>query len=317
MRAAELPAGSLTNCTEYNSEYAGIYRVKATAPREYKIPFYYKDLDGNATFTHKDIGETFLTNIEIDQLIKEGFKVKVYEGFYWNDTFNMKELVDKLEKLRKTDPKGALGTVVKALGNNAYGKTVEKLDGFEYVIAKECPEGYRELDDDLTPEHIFFKISEDDLIKDYHCPQLGAFITAYVRMMLRQSILMNEKDWVYADTDCIAFKSNMNDKLDIDNSTYGAWKIEAEGEEYMFIDKKVYCDIEANEKHAKGMNLSKMTKEDFENWYNGRPPTQKQIQRKGFMRVIKGENMFHEREKIGSKKFIQKSEEKIKKVVAK
>jgi hypothetical protein len=44
-----------------------------------------------------------------------------------------------------------------------------------------------------------------------------------------------------------------------------------------------------------------LTSDDFKNWFEGRPPTQKQIQRQNFVKIISGFDMFIEREKIGQK----------------
>jgi hypothetical protein len=189
--------------------------------------------------------------------------------------------------------------MIKAIGNNSYGKTVEQLEGLEIVLSKECPEGYSHYQDegDLF-KHIWFKFSEPG-IRDYHQPHLGAFITAHVRMVLRRAILLNPDAWLYADTDGIMFSEPVN--LDLSPTRYGAWKQESNGEIYRIITKKVYANEDASEKHAKGVNINKLGPDDFIKWFNGVPPVQTQIQRSNFLATMQGEHMFFERTKIGQK----------------
>ena len=119
-------------------------------------------------------------------------------------------------------------------------------------------------------------------------------------MKVRQAALLNPGAWLYADTDCVVFSCEPKG-LDIHPSRYGAWKVECEGEEYRIITKKVYAKIDASEKHAKGMNVKKLTAADFERWSNGEAPTQTQIHKNNLTKVLAGADMFIERVRRGTK----------------
>jgi hypothetical protein len=305
MREAKLPAGRCVYSPHLHP-YADVYIARVRAKNfANRIPFYYRDMEkGRSVFGLQEIGETWLTSIEIEQLQREGWKVEVFESWFWDSSFRMKEYVDRLEFLRVGEgrnPKDAQGEMVKAIGNNSYGKTVEQLDGLDLIMSPEQPEGFSPYPVDnetVEPglELIWYKIGEP-MLREYHQPQIGAFITAQVRMVVRRAALQNPDAWLYADTDCVMFREPV--ALDFDARRYGAWKIEAEGERYTIIAKKVYTSADGMTKHAKGMNVKKLTGADFDKWLSGTAPRQKQIQRQSFVKVISGFDMFIEREKVG------------------
>lgn len=309
MRDAKLPTGRCFTMLEGASRYAKTSIQRITATRAGNIvPFYWRDDEGKSRFTNETIGPTWLTSIEVEQLVKEGWQVKCERSYFWEDSFSMKEYVDKLEQLRihaPGGPSGAQGMVMKAIGNNSYGKTVEQSDGVEYILALEKPEGWHDVHGvDEGLQHCWFRFAKP-VPKEYHQPQIGAFITAHVRMVVRRAALLDPLAWLYADTDCVVFTRPVN--LPCDAKKYGFWKIEVAGEPYYHIAKKVYADISASVKHAKGLNIKRLNAEDFEAWYRGSPPEQTQVQRQNFVRVMTGAEMFAERTKLGEKIPLQKS----------
>jgi hypothetical protein len=303
MREAWLPDGNAHPVRQYWGRYPGIYRVIASNSKN-KIPFYYTDSDGDRIFGMREITETWLTSIEVQQLQAERWKLTVYEGYLFDGRFKMTEYVDKLEHIRMNadgGPSGAVGTMMKSIGNNSYGKTVEQLDGVEYVIATECPVEYAPfiVSDDAHQDLPVWVKKGEPQIKEYHKPQIGAFITAEVRMKLRRAALLDPDAWLYSDTDCNMY-SREPKGLDIDVSRYGAWKIECEGEHYRVITKKV-AKVDGSEKHAKGMNIKKLSADDFERWSRGEEPTQKQLHKNNLMKVLAGADMYVERIRRGTK----------------
>ncbi len=304
MRDTDLPCGRIYQLAELDEYFpVAMYRVTAHNPAN-RIPFYYRTIEGGArgVFGLDGIDETWLTSTEVSQLMDEGWNVDVREGYGWDDSFRMTEYVDRLENLRMNaegGPNGALGLLVKAVGNNSYGKTVEVLDGLELLLSVERPEGffnYQAEDDELR--HIWCRFA-DPAIRDYHQPQLGMCITAHVRMEVRRAALLDPDAWLYADTDCTMFSRAVN--LPIHKSRYGAWKIEAEGENYRLITKKVYADYTGTVRHAKGMNVRRLTTDDFLKWFEGEAPVQKQLHRNNFLKVMTGADMFVEHEKAGQR----------------
>lgn len=307
MREAWLPAGRCFHLLG-KSRYAtcGIYRITASNPAGV-IPFYYIDANGTACFDAKEISDTWVTSIELAQLERERWRVKVAEGYAWENAFQMREYVNKLEALRMAapdGPSGALGTMLKSLGNNSYGKTLEMLDGMELLLSLERPgEEFREYqpDEDLL-SNVWFRFKQPQW-RDYHQPQIGAFITAHVRMEVRRAALLAPESFIYADTDCTVFDAPVD--LPIDPKRYGYWKQEEQGEYFYMITKKVYASRAQDEKgrprvaHAKGLNVKRLTLADFERWHEGRPPIQEQVQRQSWLKVMGGAPMFVSREKTG------------------
>ena len=302
MRDCWLPAGKVLRTKSVNAyAKAAIYCVNATNPKN-TVPFYWKDAGKKYQKSLDNLERCWLTTPELVQLQKEKWKIEILDGYFWNDHFRMKSYVDKLEALRvhgPGGPKSAQGEMMKSIGNNSYGKTVEQLDGLEIVMARECPEGfsaYQDEDDLFT--HLWFAFSEPKS-KGYHQPHLGAFITAQVRMVLRRAILKNPAAWLYADTDGIMYKEPV--ALELSTTQYGLWKQESNGETYRIIAPKVYANHDASEKHAKGVNINCLTNDDFIAWFNGNPPEQIQSHRKNLLDVMSGHDMFYEHKKVGQR----------------
>lgn len=306
MRDAWLPAGRCIHTDRVNRyANAAIYRVTATNPKN-KVPFYYRDSENDSVYGMREITDTWITNEELSQLQSERWNVTVSEGWFWDEVFNMREYVTRLESLRVNAPEGpngAQGLMMKAIGNNSYGKTVERLDGLELAMSRDCPEGffaYQDADDLF--QYVWAKLAQPHP-RDYHQPQLGAFITAHVRMVTRRAALLDPDAWLYTDTDGVMFSRPV--ALNLDAKRYGFWKLEVNGEAYRLINKKTYAKIgfgpESRDKHAKGLNVRHLTDADFAAWFTGQPPTQQQLQKQNFVKVMTGFDMFATRIKSGEK----------------
>lgn len=302
MRDTDLPAGQCMRTDEYKKGVSAVYQVKMRRDIESQIPFYYRTLDKNlGYFTCGAEVETWITNIEYEHLIKDRWYIEVLDGYVWDDGFNMSEMVTNLERLRFTDPKGPsgpLGITVKMIGNNAYGKTLEQLEGMELVFANDCPKEFIPyMPENPEMDYVFCRLREP-LKRAYHQPQVGVFVTAHVRMLVREAALKSADKFLYADTDCVVFSEPV-DYLDIDEKRYGAWKREVDGLDYIIIGKKIYCDKKGLKK-AKGLNIKELTLDDYELWLNGKPPKQIQTQRQNFVKFMSGKNMFLNSERRGT-----------------
>lgn len=309
MREAELPAG---DCGHMKGEpqYAKLFvcRITATNSRN-RIPFYCRELlsDGRilSAFATTAIHDSWITSSELAQLRAEKWSVQVHESWCWYGTFNMAEYVTALETLRRNapgGPSGAVGTMIKQIGNNSYGKTLEQLEPLELVLSSDCPPGFVDYYGRESPEivpYVWCRLTKTPA-KKYHQPQIGAFITAHVRMVVRRAALLAPASFLYADTDCVIFSKDVTRQLDIDSSRYGAFKLEAEGADYMLIAKKVYASGDFKTKHSKGLAVKELSFADFVEWYEGRVPVQRQAQRQNFVKVMRGENMFVNRTRKGT-----------------
>lgn len=316
MREAALPCGEMMRDRFAPDDDAlpFIIRIKAKNP-DNLVPFYYRSERGGSIrslFATNEIHDTWITSIEYWQLVSEGWKIRVLDCWMWAQSFNMREFVDKLEVLRRKaegGPSGPEGTMIKATGNHSYGKTLEQVEPLEYVLARECPPDalpyYGDGSDPL--DFVFYRIDPDRKKKSHHQPQIGAFITAHVRMVLRRVALLRPESWIYADTDCVVFDSDMTALIDIDPTRYGAWKIEESGTPYLMIAKKVYTEIPREgsdpaklHKSAKGLHVRKLAHADFESWFEGLPPEQDQTQLNNFLSVLVGAEMYRSQAREGT-----------------
>lgn len=302
MRDTTLPAGRCYRSEKYEEGKPGVYQVRISRNEESLIPFYYRTLEKNlGFFTCGASVETWITSTEYEHLKADGWNIEIFDGYAWQESFNMADMVNDLERLRFTDPQGPsgpLGTMVKMIGNNAYGKTLEQLEGLELIFAKEAPEGFISYMPEIPGmENVFCRIKEP-FKRAYHQPQIGIFITAHVRILVREAALRAPEHFIYADTDCVVFSKPV-DFLDIDARRYGAWKQEADGLDYIVIGKKIYTDGN-NVKKAKGLSVKELTKEDYLDWLKGKLPVQKQIQKQNFVKFIGGADMFISNERKGT-----------------
>jgi hypothetical protein len=302
MREADLPCGSCVHTGDVeDTERVGIYQINARN-RKNIVPFYYRTPDKFGEFGTQAINDAWITSIELAQLRAENWDIEILDGYYWTDLFSMKSYVDKLEHIRVNAPdgvNGATGLMIKAIGNNSYGKTVEENFAIELLMALEQPDGFSEYQVETDEmQFIWFKFGVP-AAHEYHQPQLGAFITAHVRMVVRRAALLKPEAFLYADTDCVCFSESV--ALDIDPKKYGKWKVEVENAPYMMIEKKVYASLDGKVKHAKGMNINRLTLDDFTAWHNGNPPTQKQLHRNNIVKVLTGAPMFHDHTKTGQR----------------
>lgn len=314
MREAALPKGSALHTKGPPPANVRCYVARITATHTHNaIPFYYRSADEfgriRARFDTREIRETWLTSIEIDQLRAEGWTLTIYESHAWAGHFNLADYVNRLETLRTTcdgGPSGPIGTMVKATGNHSFGKTLEVIEPIQFILAPECP-------DDALPyygdgadpiEHVYYRIDTDRRPKDYHHPQIGAWITAHARMVVRRAALLSPDTWLYADTDCVIFSSDVTHLLDIDAKRYGAWKIEEQGALYQIIAKKVYTEVRFDDakpkRSAKGLNVKRLTADNFTDWLDGTPPVQDQIQINNFLSVMHGAEMYRQQTRTGT-----------------
>lgn len=307
MREADLPSGDC-RLMKGESKYSKIFvcRINATNPRN-KIPFYCRMNVGGkvkSVFATTVIDDSWITSSELKQLRSEGWKITVHESYVWYETFTMKDYVDSLEHMRMNapgGPSGAVGTMIKGIGNNSYGKTLEQLEPLELVLASDQPPGfvdyYGEQGD--TVPYVWCRFIETPM-KNYHQPQIGGFITAHVRMVIRRAALLAPDHFLYADTDCVIFSKDMTKQLDIDSRRYGAFKLEEADADYLLIAKKVYASCDFTTKHSKGLNVKNLEFGDFVNWFAGSVPVQSQAQRQNFVKFLKGSDMFVNRTRKGT-----------------
>ncbi len=299
MRDCRLPAGRVSRTRRYHEGRAGFYMVDARINNS--VPFYSKR---NGIVQWSNDFSAWITGDEVQQLYNENAQIKITDGWVYDDSFSMNDMVGQLETKRASDPagpNGPLGLMCKSLGNNSYGKTVEQLEGIELAMSSECPPGFMPygMGDD-TPELAFVWFRQGRALRrEWHQPQLGVHITAFNRMVLRRANLLAPVAWKYSDTDCSMFSRPVD--LDVHPSRYGAWKLESNGDEHIIIDKKVYTGM--GKTHVKGLHRAKISLDEMKMWHAGEfIPVQWQTQRNNFLKMIAGAAMFETRARRGTMK---------------
>lgn len=290
MREEDLPCGDVASTTEYHPNLVGAYYCYIRRTPRSPVPFYVIDVERDRpTETYGKGVETFLLSTEIRTLLRHGWEVKIHEGWVWSGSFRFTSMVDALEQLRQTcegGPSGPIGLMAKAIGNNAYGKSAESLSSLKIVIAKEPPTGFMPYrSEDPLMRYYWFRHDEEATgeqgAKRYHRPHIAATITASVRCKIYDAIMVCPAKFLKADTDSVAFSAPI-DHLPIDESRYGAFKVENVGNRHIILGKKVYAKEKPSggwEFVCKGLSTKRLTLEMFERWYHtGVPPIQEQVQ---------------------------------------
>ena len=183
--------------------------------------------DGSLKWDLKD-GSGYYTSVDIEDMEKNGYKIKILSGYYWEKTgFIFKSFIEKLFKEKQNATKGSVQyNLAKLFMNALYGKMIQRpiynktqtiSTNAEYwkFWGKNIITGVEKLGETWvltgTPKEV--KIEERCITKPTH---LGAFILAYSRRIMVEYIKeanpyfnsKNEKkrienDIYYTDTDSL------------------------------------------------------------------------------------------------------------------
>lgn len=282
MRECSLPFGRALPTNSFCSSKPGFYRVKLRRSTLSAVPYMVRESKPpyRTLETYGAGCVTWLTSDEVSTLIRHGWECGFIEGYVFEGGFSMTAFVDGLEARRKQfDSTHPVNVLCKAIGCNAYGKTLQEPVTMKIVLSPTMPKGafpMVEANAEGAPVPGFWLVPErKDTRKNYERPQLGAFITAFVRCVLFDAIMGDVAHFVKADTDSVSF-SRPQPHLPLSKWKYGAWKIESDGEYHIVVAKKVYWT--PKKIVAKGMRTRKLSRAAFERWHKGDVPVQEQIQ---------------------------------------
>lgn len=193
------------------------------------------DVDLKLFFEHYDVE---------DLMFQGGYMFKGIKGLFC-------KYIDKWtgEKIKaKAEDNGSMYIISKLLLNSLYGKF-----GLNPNVRGKYPI--------LTEEGIVkYKLYDKEIRDSIYCP-LASWVTAYSREdIIRSSQIIrdytlehyNEDYYIYSDTDSIHMKKLSEEELskilDIDDFKLGAWKIETEFKEAIFIRQKCYIEKDYDNK---------------------------------------------------------------------
>lgn len=181
----------------------------------------------------------FFEQYEVDDLIYQGgYMFKGLKGLFCS---YIDKWMSEKNKAKKEN-NGALYTISKLMLNSLYGKF-----GLNPNVRGKYPT--------LTDEGIIkYKLYEREIRDSIYCP-LASWVTAYSRNdIIRSSQAIRDyslnkygKDYyIYSDTDSIHMlkmnEEELKSFLDIDDYKLGAWKMESEFKEALFIRQKCYIE---------------------------------------------------------------------------
>lgn len=247
----------------------GVWLVDLSRVSPALIPFYVRDYATQAA--HETDGREavrcVLLSCEVRMLREFGWSVEVIEGYAWRGAFSVSGMVDSLEVMRANapgGPNGPRGAMVKAIGCNMYGKTVERPENIELVYAATRPKGFRPAHGTDVVPYLWESDSVRDKARPYHRRSFGATITAVVRCMTYRAAMLAPVAFVKADTDSVAFSRPVD--LPLSPTRYGDWKVEYEGIDAIVMAKKMYATASGTVR-AKGLPRKQLRYADFEAWY--------------------------------------------------
>lgn len=185
---------------------------------------------------------------EMELAISVGCKVqKIHQVQYYEKTaYLFKGFVSYFEEIKNTSD-GAKKTFAKLMQNSLYGKF-----GMQRIRKTLMPEESIDFCEDhgytwapynnpLYPGSFI----EADIPSNakYIQPHIAAYVTAHARILLYKGLMTQLKkgEVAYCDTDSIACTATMEPEM-IDKTEYGKWSLDAEIDEAIFLQPKVYYE---------------------------------------------------------------------------
>lgn len=253
MRNFEFPIGRSKKTTFYMKDYLGIYHIKYETNKDLLYAILPKKIDKMLIWDLKD-GEGWFSSIDIQNAINFGYKIKVIQGYYWNEKSPIfRDYIDTMIRKKNNSEKGSSKYLMyKTAMNCIYGKQLQK-DIFAKSIITDSKNKILLL---MKTNDCYISELGNKLLLEYE-PfytetliskrpiEVGIFILSYSRMIMLDEFKKYdtiEKMAYYTDTDSIYVESKYMDKsvigkeLGMMNNDFGTGKIL----EATFISPKLY-----------------------------------------------------------------------------
>lgn len=308
MKTNNVPIGQSTIVTEIDIEnFFGYIKAEVESPIDSYIPYLSIKLEDGKIVSPIGKFEGVFFSEEIKYAMSLGYKFRFIRGLkFESKAILFERFVSELYSLRlEVGKESPLNTVIKLILNSLYGrfglrpnmgKTIiidddelildsylkrYDIEKYEKVRSKYkidiksdfCEEKEEQLlmNDEITlgeylkRESIAIAKSTDVV----HAVHIAAAITAYARIFMHQMKTLTNLDIYYSDTDSI-FSKNPLPKKFVDNLKLGAFKLEGEVEEGIFIAPKVYyIRYKKGEEmiKCKGLDSEKLNRDDIYKLY--------------------------------------------------
>jgi len=261
MKNFQMPVGGITFTREYVENVIGFYDIVLT-DYDVDLPYIAKKFNGKLVYPTGTF-QAFVTNLEIDELIKDKQKFKVVRGYFFRDIQKIfSEYIDyfyNMKEVAKQNDDSLNYFISKLFMNSLYGKFGERENKKTIIkatvkeVEKMVKEGKRVYD--FRSDLGLFTIDEKVSLKNIHV-QISAWITAVARWRLwrfMRKILRAGYELYYCDTDSIVTNANpevlQRLNIKIDEFELGALKLEHKiNEGYFLLPKFYFIDVEESDK---------------------------------------------------------------------
>jgi hypothetical protein len=268
MQKFEMPLSEIEFTKEYRKNRIGFYDIVVT---DYNVnmPYIAKKWEGKLLYPLGTF-QAYVTNLEIEELIKDKQKFKVVRGFVFHKIQNIfKDYIDYFYNMKmqaKSDNNQALYWISKIFMNSLYGKFGEREEKQKIVKLSD-----KELFDLIQKGRKVYPFSPknklyylDDVIKsDKIQIQIASWITAFARFRLyriMRKLVNNGFEVYYCDTDSIVTNASEAQMkmlgIPIDDLNLGALKLENEIQRGYFLLPKFYNIIVNNKSKSKNKGFS-------------------------------------------------------------
>ena len=247
------PVGDYTHTKEYQEDYLGIYDCVVNKPMDLKHPVVYdKSRCSYNLLKHRG----YHTSVDIEQMRKYGYSVKVLSGVYWEESeYVFKEYIDTMFRKKQEAVKDTPEYLMyKTFINAVFGKCLQNDDHVEHFIIKQKEDlvkmySGRELKK-FTMEWEFYEGVEtgyytyttagsEKSVTD-KLGHIGAFILSYSKVDIYD--VLTQTDAYYMDTDSLFLHADDKDKVVL-GKELGQFSDDLDGGKIIkaiFISKKMY-----------------------------------------------------------------------------
>lgn len=238
MEKKELPHGIYTNIKP-RKNYVTLYKISVSGYRHDKdLPNLWYNKRGSKYQEKIENEIWWVTDFELET-IKKSYtftQERIMETYYWESKIIFNEVIGIWKEKKQTAINKVERNIWKTLLNSLYGKFGENPERKNKRLV-ECSDDVKGVtygdNGNYTMES--FSSSGD---KCNFLP-IAIFVTAYARTILMEAMYENKDNFLYADTDSL-WLSGKSKGLTIDETEFGAWKIEHKTIRWKFLRHKMY-----------------------------------------------------------------------------
>jgi len=241
----------------FETDRLGVVTAKVKVPKNIYIPpLPYRNSKGKLLFPVGTWTRKYYTE-ELRRAVKDGVKVKILKGIFWENKKRIFANATKKLYTLKQESTGAKRLLAKLLLNSGYGKFGQKREKTkimteEEVIRREIPF--------WNKDYLFSKGLYIWKEKNYSNRLLNVIIAVAITANARYEELellrrCGEKSY-YGDTDCVITGEKLPDSM-LHDTKLGKLKLEAYGNNGVFISPKLYAMMNYDTTKIKGKGIPK------------------------------------------------------------